>query len=225
SFDQVIVSVDASFKGNKDSDLVAMQVWGFAGVNSYLCDRRTQRLDYAQTKHALRALIEKWAILGHPISAVLCEDKANGPAIISEMSSEFPLIPINPGADSKVSRTLAVAPQVEAGTVFIPEGADFDELIDLLAKFPRARHDDDCDALSQALTWRRKRQHGLLALWAQEIAAASQPSPGERPEPTAPQSASQHQAEEQRFADAAREEALAYVQAVTKQAWRAIRRP
>lgn len=176
-FEQIVLSVDASFKSGKENDYVALQVWGFAGPRSYLCDRRTQRLGYVATKQAIRDTIEKWARLGRPISAVIIEDKANGPAIIEELKNEFSIIAINPGADSKVSRAMAVTPQVEAHDVYIPSGSAYDDLIDTLAKFPKARHDDDADALTQALNWRNRRTHGLLTLWDKKIAQAASPQP------------------------------------------------
>jgi hypothetical protein len=42
--------VDVSFKGNENSDDVAVQAWGMAGVNSYLIKRDTRKMGFAATK-------------------------------------------------------------------------------------------------------------------------------------------------------------------------------
>lgn len=49
---------------------------------------------------------------------------------------------------------------IERGSLFLPESAPWlgDFLAELLA-FPRARHDDQVDALSQFLGWKSVRRH------------------------------------------------------------------
>jgi phage terminase large subunit-like protein len=71
-----VVSVDASFKGNENSDDVAVQAWGMAGVNSYLIKRDTRKMGFAATKAAIRAMVRETGA-----TIVLIEDKANGSAI------------------------------------------------------------------------------------------------------------------------------------------------
>jgi predicted phage terminase large subunit-like protein len=76
---------------------------------------------------------------------------------------------VDPEGD-KVARAHAIAPLVEAGNVYLPgaanaDGSDCDRtvtphwvqaLIDECADFPNSDHDDQVDALSQAL----RRLHG-----------------------------------------------------------------
>src|SRR5579863_1971731 len=84
----------------------------------------------------------------------LVEDKANGPAVISALQHEISgLIAVNPEG-GKLSRAQAVSPQAESGNVYLPHPALaqwVDGFIEELASFPNAAHDDQVDAMSQAL--------------------------------------------------------------------------
>lgn len=149
-FDDLLVSWDLTFKNTSSADYVAGHVWGRRGVNCYLLDRVHARMDFPETRRALRTVAARWpqAIL-HVV-----EDKANGPAIIAALRNVIPgLVPEEPQG-SKFSRAAAVSPLVEAGNVWLPspEIAPWvDEVIEEAAGFPTAAHDDDVDAMSQAL--------------------------------------------------------------------------
>ena len=43
---KMVLSVDAAFKGDKDSDKVSIQVWGKTNANIYLIDNDTRRMDF-----------------------------------------------------------------------------------------------------------------------------------------------------------------------------------
>jgi len=148
--DLVIISVDATFKDSKKSDFVVMQVWGKRGGRAYLLDQVRARMDYPTTKRELRALYDRW----EGVSAVLIEDKANGPAIISELSSEIPgIIPFTPH-ESKEARANAVAAFVESGSVELPDPRRHpwvNDFIEECAAFPQGTNDDQVDAMTQAL--------------------------------------------------------------------------
>lgn len=149
-FDDLLVSWDMTFKDTDGADYVSGQVWGRIGVNSYLLDRVHARMDFAETCRKVRQLAAKWpqAIL-HVV-----EDKANGPAVISMLRRQVPgLVPDEPDG-GKVARAAAVSPLVESRNVWLPspEIAPWvGEVIDECAAFPTGKHDDDVDALSQAL--------------------------------------------------------------------------
>jgi predicted phage terminase large subunit-like protein len=154
AFDVVALSVDCAFKDLKTSDFVAQHVYGFVGAKTYVVDRQTERLGYTATKAAIRSMRAK-----HPrISHVLIEDAANGPAVIEELSKEFSgIIAVKPDG-GKVARAQASTADVEAGNVFLPEDADWTlPWLQLFAKFPNVKNNDDVDAFSQAMNWRRKR--------------------------------------------------------------------
>ena len=149
-FDQMILSVDATFKSQEQNDFVALEVWGKRENRFYLVDLVNEHLSFSETTRRIRLLLAK-----HPqILGVYIEDKANGPAILDTLRHEVPgLIPVSPDGASKEARVWAVEPLVESGCVYIPEdkkwGHDF---IEQCAKFPNDKHDDMVDAFSQALT-------------------------------------------------------------------------
>jgi predicted phage terminase large subunit-like protein len=155
SMDTMILSVDCAFKDLKTSDYVAIHVYGFVGPRTYLLHRVNDHLGYTATKQAIRSLLEYYR--GH-ISHVLIEDAANGPAVIEEMKREFPgIIPIHP-MGGKIARAQASTADLEAGNVYLPEQADWTlPFVQVFSKFPAVRNDDDIDAFSQAINWKRSR--------------------------------------------------------------------
>lgn len=149
-FDEMLISLDAAFKGNADSDYVVFTVWGKDHASKYLVDQIRDRMNFPSTVAAFRALVAKY-----PKAAVkLIEDKANGSAIIDYLKNEISgIIPITP-RESKEARLAAVSPEFESGSVFFPDpkiAAWIGESIEELVSFPNAKHDDFCDSVSMAL--------------------------------------------------------------------------
>lgn len=143
-----ILSVDATFKDEDDSDFVAIQVWGKTGANMYLIDNLKARMNFPTTLQAIRNMLKKHK----GISAKFVEDKANGPAIISMMNREVGgFIKVNPQG-GKVARVNAVSPYIESGNVYLPRNAGWvHDFVEEAASFPKGKHDDQVDAMSQAL--------------------------------------------------------------------------
>jgi predicted phage terminase large subunit-like protein len=177
-FEMVVLSVDCTFKSGKENDLVAIHKWGVVGVRSFLIDRQTEHMGYIQTKAAVRSMQRH----GRPASVILIEDKANGPAIVEELQADpdfgASVIAVDPQGD-KVSRANAASTDVEAGSVYLPETAEWvGTFVRTFAAFPGVKHDDDVDALSQFINWRRTRNlaYGVLDLY-KEIASGKRPLP------------------------------------------------
>ena len=106
----------------------------------------------ADTMRSIRTLTAK-----HPrASGKLVEDKANGTAVIELLRKEIPgMIPIDPQG-GKVVRAQAIAPYAEAGNIFLPNPRNAPWVHDFLeecAAFPNAAHDDDVDAMTQAINY------------------------------------------------------------------------
>lgn len=147
--DKFIFSIDCAFKDKKDSDFVVFQMWAKVGGEFYLVDQVRDRMSFTATKTALIAFCNK-----HPkVIRKLIEDKANGTAIIDSLKEKISgIIPINP-TESKQARVEAVSDLFEAGNVYFPEDAPWlNDLIEECVIFPNGDHDDQVDALSQALT-------------------------------------------------------------------------
>ena len=118
-------------------------------------------MSYVETKQAIRMVSARFQEARRKI----VEDKANGPAILSELQSEIPgLIPFQ-SSDSKEARLVAASPFFEAGNVFLPDPSIalwIGEYVEELVNFPNAANDDQVDATSQALLVLSKIRGGEL---------------------------------------------------------------
>lgn len=147
----VVQSWDLAFKGGVTSDFVVGQVWAQHGADLYLIDQTRGRLTFSETLAAIRELTVKWPQSG----AKYVEDKANGPAVLDALRHEIPgLTPVTPEG-GKEARANAVTWLVDAGNVWLPDPTSHPwvaSLVEEAAAFPNGAHDDQVDALSQALT-------------------------------------------------------------------------
>ena len=86
----------------------------------------------------------------------LIEDKANGPAIISELRNTIGGF-VEWHAQGKMVQAIAASPYVAAGNVFLPDpqfnpdAPWVSDYVEELAKFPGAKNDDQVDMTSQAI--------------------------------------------------------------------------
>jgi len=146
-----VISVDASFKDGKKNDFVAIQCWGKSGSDMYLIDRKKARMDFPTTLQAIKNMINTHK----DYTCILIEDKANGSAIISMLKKEVSgVIPVNPEG-GKEARVHAISPHIESGNTYLPTKEIMPEISDFIeecASFPKGKHDDDVDSMSQALT-------------------------------------------------------------------------
>jgi predicted phage terminase large subunit-like protein len=161
-FEFMVQTWDCTFSGGSDNDFVAGQVWARSGGKYFMLPYRAyDRLDFGPTMAAIKACHAKFP----QAHAVLIEDKANGPAIISELQKEIPgVVAVNPEG-GKIARAQATAPLWEAGSIELPDPQVFDvpwveDYLHNICAFPKAAHDDDMDATSQALIYMRSRLGG-----------------------------------------------------------------
>ena len=150
ALEECVQSWDAAFKDGDTSDFVVGQAWGRKGANKYLLAEARARMDITETMRAIATMS-----LNYPdANAKYIEDKANGPAIVQLLHDKIPgIVPVTPEG-SKESRLSAVAPDFEAGNVYLPHPDKNPWVLDYieeLVNFPNAAHDDRVDATSQAL--------------------------------------------------------------------------
>lgn len=147
-FDQMVMSVDATFKDGEKNDYVAISVWGKKENKIYLVKMINEHLNFTATLHKIRLLKAHYPRIG----AIYVEDAANGQAIIQTLSHEIlGIIPVPPDK-SKEARVNAVSFVIEAGNVYLPEGDPMTyKFVEQCAKFPNDKHDDMVDSMSQAL--------------------------------------------------------------------------
>jgi predicted phage terminase large subunit-like protein len=181
-FEFMVQSWDCTFSGGQENDFVAGQVWARSGGKYFMLPYRTyERLDFGPTMAAIKACHAKFP----QAHAVLIEDKANGPAIISELQKEIAgVVAVNPEG-GKIARAQATAPLWEAGSIELPDPQVFgcswiEDYLHNICAFPKAAHDDDMDSTSQALIYMRSRLGGGIVEFYRQRAT------GEFCEPLAP---------------------------------------
>ena len=147
-FDQLILTLDATFKDGEKNDYVALEVWGKRENRMYLVDLVNEHLDFSGTVRRLRLMRAKYPRIG----GVYIEDAANGTAILNVLRNEVVgLIAVKPDK-SKEARVNAVSFAIEAGNVFLPKDREWThKFVEQCAKFPNDKHDDMVDAMSMAL--------------------------------------------------------------------------
>ena len=149
-FDTMIQSWDMAFKDKATSDYVVGQVWGAKGADRFLLDQLRARMDMPATKEAVRRCRSAWP----KAAAKLVEDKANGPAVIQELRHDVEgLIEVTPEG-GKIARAHAVSPRPSRAMSILPHPAMapwVEAFIEEAAAFPNGRHDDQVDAMTQAL--------------------------------------------------------------------------
>lgn len=141
-------SWDTASKGGPENDFSVCTTWILTRSRQfYLIDVYRARLDYPALKAAAMKLAAKFKV-----RRVLIEDAGAGTSLAQELKrSVSGVVAIKPERD-KVSRMAVASAQFEAGQVLLPHRAPW--LADFEAElfaFPGARHDDQCDSVSQAL--------------------------------------------------------------------------
>jgi predicted phage terminase large subunit-like protein len=163
-FARVVASWDMRFSDHDkaSTSYVVGQLWGAHGADRYLLGQVRARLSFTESCRAVAAL-SAWR---PDATAKLIERKANGAAVIDALRRRIGgLIPIEPEGGKDV-RAAAVEPYAEAGNVYLPAGEyipaplGYDQtlvsaFVEECAVFPNGAHDDQVDAMSQALTWLR----------------------------------------------------------------------
>lgn len=147
---RVVQSWDTAMKAGEVNDPSSGQTWAETETGYYMLDNLTRRMEYPDLKRAIISSAERW----EP-SVILIEDKASGQSVVQDLrdTTRLPILPVEPKGD-KVVRLLAVSALIESGRVWLPDSADW--LMDFESEvmtFPNGRHDDQVDAMTQALNY------------------------------------------------------------------------
>jgi predicted phage terminase large subunit-like protein len=141
--DELIASVDCTFKEGDDKDFVVSLIVARVGACRYVLEVFRKQAGFSETQRAIAQQARDWPRL----DAILIEDKANGSAVIETLSADIPgIIPVEP-CGGKEARAAILEPKVEAGNWYLPEGAEWlDDWCEEFAMFPHGRWDDRIDA-------------------------------------------------------------------------------
>jgi len=164
--DFIIQSWDTAFTKSERADYSACTTWGVFSLNEDPTDKHIILLDAYRDKLEFPAL-KKAALEGYKEwqpDAFIVEAKAAGAPLIFELRQMgIPVSEYTPTrGNDKFVRLNSVADLFNSGKVWAPDKRWADDLIEEMARFPNAEHDDYVDSSSQALI--RFRQGGFLRL-------------------------------------------------------------
>ena len=149
--DKLIVSWDTAMSAGDGCDYSACVVLQVKKEAAYVLEVVRERLDYPDLRRKVIELHRKWSCV--PLNyALLIENKGSGMSLLQDFRREGIFgIGVKPTAD-KILRINAHTARMEAGAVHLPQQAPWlaDFLQELLT-FPASKHNDQVDALSQAL--------------------------------------------------------------------------
>lgn len=139
------------------NDFVAGHVWAVMGGTKWiLVDRVHGRYTFTETVSQVQRMAARWP----QTSRVYVEKAANGAALLNTLRKRAALIkPVSP-AGSKEVRALAIQPVIDEGNVAILdsvlEALDAEHksgqlMLQEFRDFPFGKHDDDVDAMTQAI--------------------------------------------------------------------------
>ena len=162
----IIQSWDTAFTKNQRSDYSACTTWGVFhlnedpnNVNIILLDAVKDKLEFPELKEKAKEMYDEWKP-----DACIIEAKAAGAPLIFELRRMGVYVqdytPVR--GNDKFVRLNSVTDLFRSGKVWAPDTRWADELIEEMARFPNAEHDDLTDSATQALI--RFRQGGFLRL-------------------------------------------------------------
>jgi predicted phage terminase large subunit-like protein len=171
----IIQSWDTAFTKNERSDFSACTTWGVFNldederdVNIILLDAFQKRMEFPELKDKAFTHYKEW----EP-DACIVEAKAAGAPLVFELRTMgIPVSEYTPSrgkkgqSNDKIARLNSVADLFRSGKVWAPDTRWAREVIEQMAAFPNAAHDDLVDSSVQALM--RFRQGGLLRLESDE---------------------------------------------------------
>jgi predicted phage terminase large subunit-like protein len=169
SCEYVLQTMDTAYSKKETADFSVIATWGVfypsadGGPALILLSVQKGRWDFPELKRVARSEYQYW----QPDN-VLIEAKATGTPLQQELRKMgIPVTMYSPGGrrtgQDKVSRANAVAPILESGMVWYPEGEEFaQDLVEECAAFPNGTNDDQVDVTVMALM--RFRQGNFVKL-------------------------------------------------------------
>lgn len=162
----IIMALDAAAEKHNRADFTALTTWGVfynEEVNEYhiiLLNSIKDRYEFPELKKMAMEQYAEW----EPDSFIV-EKKSAGTALYQEMRRMgIPVQEYTPhrGSGDKMARLNSVSDIVASGMCWVPQTRWAEELVEEVAAFPFASHDDLVDTLTMALM--RFRQGGFIRL-------------------------------------------------------------
>ena len=155
---QIYQSWDTAMKAHDGSDYSSCVTILETDKKYYVLNVYRAKLDFPALK---KKIVEMKQAYGANI--VIIEDKGSGTGLIQQLKAEnFMTKAYEPKGD-KADRIVAQSASIEAGLVYLPEGAPWlDDFRIEVISFPYGRNDDQIDALAQGLDYIRNRPRGFF---------------------------------------------------------------
>ena len=160
------MSLDAAAETNTRADFTALTTWGVfqnereGGHHIILLNSIKRRLEFPELKQLCLDEYKYWAP-----DAFIVEKKSAGTAVFQELRRMgIPVQEYTPhrGTGDKLARLNSVSDILSSGFVWVPATRWAEEVIEEVAGFPFASHDDLVDSTVMALL--RFRQGGFIRL-------------------------------------------------------------
>ena len=147
SWDLTFGQIDTAKKKPTSGDYVAGHVYAVLGDKWVLVDRVHERFTFTETVNAVLKMSARWP----QTSRIYVEKKANGAALLNTLRKRAALIkPVTPQGSKEV-RALAIQPVIDAGQVAVLDTVLDQKMLQEFRDFPFGKHDDDVDAMTQAI--------------------------------------------------------------------------
>jgi predicted phage terminase large subunit-like protein len=188
--DYILASLDTAYGEKQENDFSAMTVWGVFTVDSKAFNSPTRTLTRYGTEqqiervyaegaphvimlYAWRARVPFFELVKrtletcrkYKIDRLLVEGKAAGKSVLQELrrvhaSEEFGITEFDPGRSDKWQRLNSVSHLWQEGMIHAPDKEWAEMVIREVEVFPKGKHDDLTDTVSQAAKYMR--DNGLL---------------------------------------------------------------
>lgn len=146
----LIQSWDTAFKSGEKNDFSVCHTYAVTVYGLYLVGRYRAKPEFPDLVRAAKAQYAEFSP-----KYVLIEDKGSGQSLLQVLAKEtrIPAIPIPvPNGEGKIIRVEQATPYLESRRLFVPDWAPWtDDVISEWTSFPLGTHDDEVDAMIQAV--------------------------------------------------------------------------
>lgn len=181
-FEYIVASLDTAYTEKEENDPSALTVWGVfthklnqpkrivfrdgSFYDDFLTNETAQRImlmNAWQGRLELHELVEKVADICRrmKVSRLLIEAKASGQSVAQELrrlytGTDFAVQLMDPKSQDKVARAYSIQHLFSEGMIYAPDRSWADMVITQCSSFPKGKHDDLVDTVSQALRYLRQ---------------------------------------------------------------------
>ncbi|WP_219894314.1 phage terminase large subunit [Aquisediminimonas profunda] len=149
-FEAIIQSVDTAYMTAENNDYTVCVTFGIRGDEIHILDVYRNRIEFPEQVKLIPKLRKKW-----DADLVIVEGIGCGQALAQTLWREFPqkqwVKTVSPKA-GKLERAEKQTVKFEQGRIFLPRPAPWRQSFESeLAAFPKGKHDDQVDAVTQFL--------------------------------------------------------------------------